>query len=320
MTQRPYQMRKYCQAEVARRLREFLAHKKHDVIICDFLLTAGVLPWDAGIPVVIFSHNVETMIWRRRKEANVNLLWKLVARRESHAISRAERHFTSLADHVFTVSDTDRASFLEYLPQRKVTTIPTGVDLEFFGLGRAPTRRSVVFTGSMDWTPNEDAVMYFVRDILPHIQREIPNIRFSVVGRTPSKKLLALASGNPAIEVTGAVDDIRPHVQRASVFIVPLRIGSGTRIKIFEAMAMGKPVVSTTIGAEGLPVEHDRDILLADTPSEFARRTIQLLKNATDRERIGEAARRLVESQYGWQRVTDVFEQALFDLMKERGN
>jgi glycosyltransferase involved in cell wall biosynthesis len=312
-------MRKYCRPQVTRRLQEFLAHKKHDVVVCDFLLTAGAMAWDTGVPVVIFAHNVETTIWRRHVEANRSLLWKLAAQRESRTISNAERHFTGLADHVLTVSDSDRTSFLEYLPEQKVTTIPTGVDLDFFRPGPPAEDATLVFTGSMDWMPNEDAVVHFSQDILPRIQRELPKVRFSVVGRNPSKKLLSLALVNPAIQVTGAVEDIRPYVHAASVFIVPLRIGSGTRIKIFEAMAMAKPVVSTSIGAEGLPVAHERELFIADSPTEFANRTVQLLKDSKIRQQMGNSARRLVESRYGWQQVADKFEQALLDITKKRG-
>jgi len=132
-----------------------------------------------------------------------------------------------------------------------------------------------------------------------------------VVGRNPSKKILALKEMDPGLEVTGTVDDIRPYVRDAAVYVVPLRIGGGTRIKIFEAMAMGMPIVSTTIGAEGLPVEHDRNILLADTPASFADATVMLLTQPMARQRIGNAARGLVEKRYDWTAVTDVVDETL---------
>jgi sugar transferase (PEP-CTERM/EpsH1 system associated) len=321
LTRRPYQIRKDCPPRVLRRLRQIVSKKQYDAILCDFLLTAAVVPWDVGIPTVIFTHNVEAVIWRRRFLVNQNPLWKLVAWRESRTIARAERHFTSLADHVLTVSDEDRRTFLEFLPKEKVTTVPTGVDLDYFrpAVGPAessPSSHSLVFTGSMDWIPNEDAIIYFSTEILPLIQKHFPGITLSVVGRTPTRKVLALAEKNPALRVTGSVDDIRPYVHEAAVYVVPLRIGGGTRIKIFEAMAMGSAVVSTSVGAEGLPVEHGKNILLADSPEDFARRTVALLTQPAERDRMGRAARDLVESRYGWAEVTDVLEEVLMQVAK----
>jgi len=227
-------------------------------------------------------------------------------------MARAERHFTEMADHVLTVSDEDRGAFLEFLPEEKVTTVPTGVDLEYFKPADKPqTAHSLVFTGSMDWLPNEDAIIYFSTEILPLVQQRIPGVTLSVVGRKPGRKVIALAEKNPAIRVTGAVADIRPYVHEAAVYVVPLRIGGGTRIKIFEAMAMGSAVVSTSIGAEGLPVADGKNLLLADSPQDFADRTVALLTGPAERQRLGLAARALVESRYSWNEVTNVLEKVL---------
>jgi sugar transferase (PEP-CTERM/EpsH1 system associated) len=312
LTLKPYQMRKYCRPSVARRLREFLAADQYDMLLCDFLLTAAAVPWDVNIPKIVFTHNVEAAIWRRHYEVGENPLWKLLAWREYVAWARAEKRYTQLADHVLTVSDDDRKAFLEFLPPEKVTTVPTGVDLDYFRPGPgSPEPASIVFTGAMNWLPNEDAIAYFTAEILPIVQRSIPDVTLWVVGRTPTRKVLSLAEKHPCIRVTGAVDDIRPYVHRAAVYVVPLRIGGGTRLKIFEAMAMGMPVVSTTVGAEGLPVRHDDDICLADDPGDFARQTIQLLQDPGRRTRIGRSARALVESRYSWPAVTDVLDRVL---------
>jgi glycosyltransferase involved in cell wall biosynthesis len=188
--------------------------------------------------------------------------------------------------------------------------IPTGVDTEYFQPSPEPEQPdTTVFTGSMDWMPNEDGVIYFVEKILPLIHRDIPNAAFWAVGRRPPRRVQALASGN--VIVTGAVDDIRPYLGKAAVCVVPLRSGSGTRIKIFEAMAMGKAVVSTTMGAEGLPVRHGENIVLADDPADFARQVVQLLRDQQRRAQLGRAARQLVEENYGWPSVAAHFDQIL---------
>lgn len=316
-TRRPFQVVHYCRPEVARRLRERLSRNRYDLVICDFVLTAGVLPWDLHIPTVIFSHNVEATLWRRHLALNKNVLWKLVALREHRSIDRFERHFTRLADHVLTVSDSDRREFLKFLDPDNVSTIPTGVDLNYFRpRTNVQHEPSVIFTGSMDWKPNEDAIRYFVASIFPLVQKQVPDVVLRIVGRKPGPGILAFKEKNCAIQVTGTVEDVRPYVHDSSVYIVPLRIGSGTRIKIFEAMAMGVPVVSTSIGAEGLPVQHNKNILLADSPSEFADQTLQLLLQPSLRQRISQEARTLVERSYSWTAAAEAFDRVLDKIVQ----
>ncbi len=312
LTSRPYQITRHCPPQVARRLRVLLQDGCYDVAVCDFLLTASVMNWESHIPTVIFAHNVDAVIWRRRFLVDKRPLWRLVAWREWRAMARAERHYAQLASHVLTVSEDDRRAFAEYLPSEKLTAVPTGVDLEYFRPTEVARRNdTLVFTGTMDWMPNEDAILYFCSAILPLIRERVPDVRLRVVGRKPTRKILALKETDARLEVTGTVDDIRPYVQDAAVYVVPLRIGGGTRIKIFEAMAMGMAVVSTTIGAEGLPVEHGKNILLADTPASFADATVRLLTQPMARKRFGDAARALVKERYDWKAVTDVVDETL---------
>ena len=312
LTSRPYQITRHCPPEVGDRLRQLVLHERYDVMVCDFLVTAGVMPWQSRIPTVIFAHNVEAIIWRRRLLVDKRPLWRLVARREAWAMARAEQRYTKLADHVLTVSDEDCKAFAEYLPSEKVTPVPTGVDLEYFRPAQTARRNdTLVFTGTMDWMPNEDAVLYFCSAILPLIRKRIPKVKLRVVGKNPTKKILALKETDAGLEVTGRVDDIRPYVRDATVYVVPLRIGGGTRIKIFEAMAMGMAVVSTTIGAEGLPVEHGKNIHLADTPASFADATVTLLTQPLARHRMANEARALVEKRYDWTAAADVFDEML---------
>jgi glycosyltransferase involved in cell wall biosynthesis len=163
----------------------------------------------------------------------------------------------------------------------------------------------------MDWLPNEDGMFYFIEEVFPGISQQVPTVKLIVVGRKPSRRLQALAAANPQVELTGWVEDVRPHLASGAVCIVPLRVGSGTRLKIFEAMSMGKAVVSTSIGAEGLPVKSGSDIFLADSPTDFATCVIKLLGDKALRQRLGGAARNLVESKYSWSSVAAEFEAAL---------
>jgi sugar transferase (PEP-CTERM/EpsH1 system associated) len=308
----PYNITKYCRPEVRRRLRELLDQETYDVILCDFLVAAGVIPWNAPTPKVIFTHNVEAAIWRRHYEVATNPLWKAISWQEWRKMEAAERRYLRLADHVLTVSETDRNAFASFLDRGKLTVIPTGVDVDYFQpLPAEEISHSLVFTGSMDWLPNEDAIFYFADAILPLIQQQCPDVSLEVVGRSPSRKLQALAERERSIRLTGWVEDIRPFVARGSICIVPLRIGGGTRLKIFEAMAMAKAVVSTTVGAEGLPVRDGENIVLADTPGDFAASVISLLHDSNQRRRLGASARALVQEKYSWRKVTESFAQAL---------
>jgi sugar transferase (PEP-CTERM/EpsH1 system associated) len=309
----PYAISKYCQPWVAGALRNLVQTESYDVIVCDFLVAAGVIPWDLPCPKVLFTHNVEALIWKRHYEVARNPLWKLLSWREWRAMERAERRYLREADHVLAVSQTDRDFFAQEIPAEKLTVIPTGVDVEYFHpMASEEEPNSLVFTGSMDWMPNEDGIFYFAEEILPRIFEKLPNARLSVVGRKPSARLKALAATDPHhLHLTGWVNDIRPYLAQSAVCIVPLRVGSGTRLKIFEAMGMGKAIVSTTIGAEGLPVRHGEEILLADSPDVFAQRVVGLLEDAAERRRLGNAARVLVETKYSWGSVAKEFAASL---------
>jgi glycosyltransferase involved in cell wall biosynthesis len=199
-----------------------------------------------------------------------------------------------------------------------VHVVPTGVDTEFFQF--APSReqsRSLVFTGSMDWLPNEDAMQFFCRDVLPLIRAEEPDTTLSIVGRSPTPAVIRLGA-EPGITVTGRVDDVRPPMAAAAVYIVPIRIGGGTRLKIFEAMAMGKAVVSTSIGAEGLPVRDGEHLVLADDPRAFASAVIRLMRRLDERRRLEAAAHASVAERYDWSAVAGDLERALTGFAQSR--
>jgi glycosyltransferase involved in cell wall biosynthesis len=173
----------------------------------------------------------------------------------------------------------------------------------------------LVFTGSMDWLPNEDGMLFFVREILPLIRQAEPGTTLSIIGRAPTPAIKRLAE-DAGIEVTGRVDDVRPHIAAGSVYVVPLRIGGGTRLKIFEAMAMAKAVVSTTVGAEGLPVTTGENVVIADEPAAFARAVVNLIRDPEQRRRLELEARRVVVERYDWSAVAGDFEEALGRLCR----
>jgi polysaccharide biosynthesis protein PslH len=312
----PYGITKFCRPEVKQKLHALLKQETYDVIVCDFIFAAGVIPWDCPTPKVLFTHNVEATIWRRHYEVATNPIWKAISWQEWRKMEAAERRYLRLADHVLAVSEKDRDAFASFLDPTKLTVISTGVDIDYFQpIPVEESADSLVFVGSMDWLPNEDAILYFVDAILPLIKQRRPGVSLEVVGRSPSRKLQALAEREKSVRLTGRVEDIRPFVARGSICIVPLRIGGGTRLKIFEAMAMGKAVISTSVGAEGLPVRAGENILLADTPSDFANSVISLLSDPSHRRRLSISARTLVQEKYGWPRVAEDFARTLHETV-----
>ena len=289
-------------------VKSLIAGGRVDVCVSDFLFAAANLPLSCGVPTVLFEHNVEYLIWKRLcdleqvawRRALLEIEWRKLRAREAAACRRF--------DVTIAVSEDDRSRLAALAPDSNITWIPTGVDIDYFTPDPHAERPAhLVFSGSMDWHPNEDAVRYFMSEILPLIRAEVPAVTFSIVGRNPSSALREAAAAAGA-EVTGTLDDIRPAVAEAALCVVPLRAGSGTRLKIFEALAMGKAVVSTTLGADGLDIESGRHFVAADGAQDFARAVISLLNDPWRRRKIGAAGRHLVENRYSWAQVARPFE------------
>jgi len=320
----PYAVGKYRSAEYRRRLEALLARERFDLIVCDFLFPAVNLPKRLPCPAVMFTHNVESEIWRRHAETKTGVLGRLLYGAQYRRMLRYERRELARFDGILAVSDADRDTFTRLYPgaiSQPVHVVPTGVDTDYFEPASSdPQSRAMVFTGSMDWLPNEDAMLYFCREVLPAIRAEIADASLPIVGRTPTPAVKKLAEEH-GVTVTGRVDDVRPYMKEAAVYIVPLRIGGGTRLKIFEAMAMGKAVVSTTVGAEGLPVTDGEHVRLADEPAAFARAVVHLMRDLDERRRIEAAARALVVARYDWSAVAGELESALqrFALRQAQG-
>ncbi len=318
----PYAIKKYESALMHREISERVDTGTFDILICDFLAPAVNVPRNLSCPSLLFQHNVEAMIWKRHSEVQHNPFKKAYLLGQWRRMLRFESEMCRRFSSVIAVSAEDRDQMqVEYSP-RAVFDVPTGVDTDFFrhsGQERVEPR-NVVFTGSMDWLPNEDAIRYFTEQILPLIRQTIPDLTLTVVGRNPYPALVELSERDPAILVTGRVDDVRPYIERAAVYIVPLRIGGGTRLKIFEAMAMEKAMVSTSIGAEGLPVEPGTDLLIADSPASFASSVIHLLKDPTAAREIGQRAAKTVRQGFGWHEAAQRFAEICAVTIRDRRN
>ena len=314
----PYFLSKCCLPSFRSTVENLLAKEHFDLLFCDFLHTAVPLLHCNFTPKVVFEHNVEFQLRKRKWRVEKNALRKMVFGTEWKKTRPLEAQVCSSFDYVLTVSEEDQQTIRQEFGIDHVSTLPTGVDTDFFRPTENPSVPGrMVFVGSMDWDPNEDGIVWFLDGVYPLIQRAVPNASFVVVGRNPSSRLRAMAAKEPSIEVTGTVADVRPYLSQAEAVVVPLRVGGGTRIKIPEAMAMGKAVVSTPIGAEGLPFLNNREICLAERPEDFARDVIDLLTQHDLRETVGTAARTAVTRNHKWDAVVDQTEECLSQLIRK---
>jgi polysaccharide biosynthesis protein PslH len=306
----PYAVSRFASAQVRSRLRTYYAERSFDVVVCDFLDAAVNFPAELSIPTVLFQHNVESEIWRRHAETESNPGKRMLYKVEFAKMLRYEEKIVRELHHVIAVSEHDRGLMQKWVEGSRIEVVPTGVDLEKFTLADPAfvTEPLAVFVGAMDWEPNIDAVEYFCEEIWPAVQAKVRNARFRIVGRNPERRVLRLASNS--IEVTGSVPSVLEHLQKAAVVLVPLRIGGGTRLKIYEAMAVGKAVVSTSVGAEGLEVNNGNDIVLADGPESFADWTAKFMTDSSERHRFGRAAA-ATTARFNWPSIGENFSQIL---------
>ena len=295
---RPLLVARYVTPALERAFRPLAAEA--DLVHFDMLPLAGLAPLvPEGIPVVLNEHNVESELLRRQAQVGGPLWKRLLMRQQQPLLQRFEAAACSRADRVLACSAPDALRLRELSPGAGVDVVPNGVDLQQYDGPDVASEddASLVFVGGMGWLPNRDGISHFLSDAFPRI-RARRNARLVLIGRSDGLRVPPALSG--AVDCAGFVDDVRPPVRRAAVYVVPLRAGSGTRLKVLEAMAMGKAIVSTRIGAEGIALRDGEHALLADTPGEFADAVCRLLDDRTLRLRLGSNARRLAEREYGW--------------------
>jgi glycosyltransferase involved in cell wall biosynthesis len=309
---RPYALHKYEVRQLQDQLLAISKSNAFDLVVCDFLAPAlNFVNITFKCPTVLFQHNIEAQIWQRLAASQASMLKRWYFGLQHRRMRRWEQRLSALFDGVITVSPDDaELARSDYGLTNVVGYVPTGVDVSAFQPAPVPSAErpfTMGFLGSMDWLPNIDACLHFAQDILPLVRRNLPTCRFKIIGRAPPASITCLTLNNSGVEVTGTVDDVQPHVHECDVVVVPLKAGGGTRIKIYEAMAMGVPVVSTTIGAEGLGVEDGVSILLADAPEDFAQRLLQLHRSPRLGQEIVRAAMTDVINGHSWSAATATF-------------
>ncbi|MCU1272456.1 MAG: hypothetical protein JWN74_3750 [Acidobacteriaceae bacterium] len=315
----PFAVRKFTDKSAGRQIEKLFQEKQFDAAVCDFLSASLTFPSKRWGQTVLFQHNVETVLWERMVENEGNWIKRLVYRFEAAKMRSYEQSSIAKFQRVIAVSEQDRAVMSQFIPSDKISVVPTGVDLEQYrtSSGGQSTRPLVTFTGTMDFEPNVDGVEYFCREVWPRVLESVPDARFRIVGKNPVAAVRRLAS--ETVEVTGTVPSVAEHLQQAWVLVVPLRMGGGTRLKIYEGMATGRAVVSTSIGAEGLDVRNGKDILLADGVETFAQAVITLLREPELRKRYERAAAELV-ARFDWSLVAERFAEVLAGTAQARSS
>ncbi|MGA9593846.1 MAG: glycosyltransferase family 4 protein [Candidatus Acidiferrales bacterium] len=298
---RPYSVERFRSAPMRARIQEHLQAGHFDIIVCDGLYALVNVP-DTEVPIALNCHNVEYVILERYSQVEKNVFKKYYARMEAQLMRRVERSSCDRAAIAMVCSSDDRETLGQLNPRLPIFIVPNAVDTDSYspnGSHRVAQPDPVLlFQGGMDWYPNRDAVEFFAHSIFHLIREAFPTAKFVIAGRNPPANFVEQLSALGGVEFTGTVPDMRPYLAAATVVVVPLRMGSGTRLKILEACAAGKPIVSTSIGAEGLSLEPGKDIFLADDPDDFARSVVMLLRDPARREAIARSARAIVVERY----------------------
>jgi glycosyltransferase involved in cell wall biosynthesis len=285
------------------RIRTILKRESIDMVHVDMLPLSVYVDEFMNKPKVIVNHNVESIRLYRWYEAERNLIKRQYLRMQWLRLRSFERTALERFESCIAVSETDRHALEGMGIRTRMFVVPNGTDTRYFVPStKEPVADRVLWFGHMDVHTNRDAVLYFWREICPILRTRHPQTELMFVGTKPPKEIADAGKWDPRIRTTGFVDDIRPHVQGSAVVVVPIRIGSGTRLKILDAMAMGKAIVSTSVGSEGLDVTDTKDICIADDPHSFAEKTIMLIKNAAFRRTLERNARQLALS-YDWSRM-----------------
>jgi glycosyltransferase involved in cell wall biosynthesis len=310
----PYMIRRFASPDMRSRVAAQLQTRSFDAIVGETIFSLLNVP-ATDVPIILDQHNIEHLIVSRYARLQRNPLKWWYAAAEADKLRRSEVAGCRRAAVVLCCSEHDRGELRRLCPEARYSVAPNVIDTGYDRPAVAVEERSsfaegttaraaqppiILYQGGMDWLPNRDAVEFFVASVLPLVQKEVPQVQFVAAGRNPPPAFLSRFAGLPAVKFTGTVPDMRAIIAQAAVCVVPLRIGSGTRLKILEAAALAKPIVSTTLGAEGLELRAGKELLLADQAGPFAQAVVELLRDRTRAEAMGRAARALTEREYSF--------------------
>ncbi len=314
---KPFILREYFQSAMAEALGRFVQQEKIDVIHAHFLHTGQYAMHKGDAAFVYDPHNLEHKLWERFESIQRNPMTKFYARSQIPKFIEWQRIVARHSEKIVTLSDADRAEYRRIAPEADVSTVPNGADVEFFEpRDVAIEPHTMIYFGNFGWAPQDDAAVYFHNEIFPLVREQVPDAKLYFVGKTPSESIRRLASEK--VIVTGFVPDIRDYIARAAVVVIPLRVGAGTKHRIYQSLAMKKAVVTTTVGAEGMALKHGENAMIADTPRAFADCVLHLLRDASLRERLGANGRRLVLEHHDWRAIYQKLDDAFHLAVEKR--
>lgn len=303
---------------LAHRIGELCSNRPPDIVHLDTIALAPYRNQCASVPAVLAHHNIESQLMARRAEHEQGVAARSYVQAQTRRlVSYEQRHAGEFRLNI-TVSDADAEMLRRICPPARTAVIPNGVDTDYFHPRPGEETPALIYTGGMNMFANRDAVEWFLDAIWPRIKAAVPDVRFHAIGQRPSPRVLEAAAKDSAIVAPGFVDDVRPYVARSAVYVVPLRVGGGTRLKMVDAMAQGKAIVATTVGAEGIDGENGKHFVLADEPQAFADQVIRLLRDAGARAQLGAAARQRAEQRYAWPILGDQLAGHYARVIEER--
>ncbi|PIQ89472.1 MAG: hypothetical protein COV72_02905 [Candidatus Omnitrophica bacterium CG11_big_fil_rev_8_21_14_0_20_42_13] len=287
--------------EVRAQIARYLSENPQDLIICDAIHRALNIPFDNKTPKLLYEHNIESTIIKRYSKFEKNMFKKIFALIEYLKFKNIEPKIWRMFDCAAACSLHDKKIMQKRTNAANIIVVNNGVESGYFNPDPYEiVRNSIVYSGQIGWHPNEDAIIYFVENIYPLIKEKNHGVKFWIVGDKPSKRVKETAKNDKSIIVTGFVKDIRDYIGKAHVFVVPLRIGGGTRLKILEALSMKKAVVTTSVGCEGLETENNKHLLIRDNPRDFASAVLDILEDKPPYQNLGKEGRGLIEKKYDW--------------------
>ena len=301
-TEKPYTVNWNCSADMKGTIDNVLKEFQPDVIHYD---TIGMAEYfQHNIPGVLNHHNVESHMMLRRVQKEKNYLKKMYFYQEAKKIERYEKKVCKLFQSNLVVSDEDKSILGSIVPEAKIDIVPNGVDTSYFvPSDEVPDNETLIFAGGMNWYPNKDAMLFFADEIWPLLKAKRSTIKMIIVGNSPPHRLLAFSKQDPNFIVTGYVDDVHFYFKQASIYACPMRDGGGTRLKILDALASGIPIVATSMAVEGIKITPGKNVIIANTPDEFANEILSLIDNPAKKKQLSTEGRHLVESLYEWSRI-----------------
>ncbi|HDP70467.1 MAG TPA: glycosyltransferase [Actinobacteria bacterium] len=315
---KPYLMERVKSKKMQSLIDKIVREKDIDLILIDHLHMAQYVE-NKPVPKILDEHNVESELVKQRYISLPFGLVKWLTGLEHEKLYRHEKKICKKISHIIALTDEDKEKIRNLnVPTEKISVLPIGVALEEINHNFQKKNNQILFIGALNWPPNEEAVLYFYNEIIPFIKNEVSDITFLVAGKRPSKKLKELAEKDKNLILTGYVDDIKPLMRESSLMVVPLKSGSGMRVKILEAFSVGLPVVSTSIGCEGIEVINDESILIADKPNEFAKKVAGLMKSKEKRNKLAIAAHKLAEAKYSWEKIYQKADNTIESLISDK--